>query len=147
MRQLDFRLHCVPYGTFGCFVSHLRPRALPCLALLRPVSLNKKHVSTCSQAELRLQLADAKLSPVERQASQQLLQDALAALPPRLQQRLDRHVSVRWRNLPAQVYGRAGRFSGIELNAALLPGLSDGSSATTLTNRPHGSVRQEPSSY
>ena len=99
--------------------------------------------STCSQAELRLQLADAELSPAERQASQQLLQDALAALPPRLKQQLDRRVSVRWRSLPAQVYGRAGRFSGIELNAALLPGLSDGSSATTLTNRTHGSVRQE----
>ncbi len=99
--------------------------------------------STCSQAELRLQLAGAELSLAERQASQQLLQDALAALPPQLKQQLDRSVSVRWRSLPAQVYGRAGRFSGIELNAALLPGLSDGSSATTLTNRPHGNVRRE----
>ncbi|NVJ11058.1 hypothetical protein HUW63_38455, partial [Myxococcus sp. AM001] len=99
--------------------------------------------STCSQAELRLQLDGAELSPAERQASQQLLQDALAALPPQLKQQLDRSVSVRWRCLPAQVYGRAGRFSGIELNAALLPGLSDGSSATTLTNRPHGTVRRE----
>jgi hypothetical protein len=99
--------------------------------------------SPCSQAELRLQLADAALSPSERQASQQLLQEALQALPPHFKQQLDRRVRVRWRNLPAQVYGRAGRFSGIELNAALLPGLSDGSSATTLTNRPHGSVRRE----
>ena len=100
-------------------------------------------VSTSSQAELRLQLDDAALSASERQASQQLLQDALAALPPRFTQQLDRQVRVRWRNLPAQVYGRAGRFSGIELNAALLPGLSDGSSATTLTSRPHGTVRRE----
>lgn len=99
--------------------------------------------STYSQAELRLQLHGSALSSSERQASQQLLQEALKALPPRFKQRLDRRVSVRWRDLPAQVYGRAGRFSGIELNAALLPALSDGSSATTATSRPHGSVRRE----
>ncbi|WP_298185390.1 DUF4105 domain-containing protein [uncultured Pseudomonas sp.] len=99
--------------------------------------------STHSQAELRLQLHGSALSSSERQASQQLLQEALQALPPRFRQRLDRRVSVRWRDLPAQVYGRAGRFSGIELNAALLPALSDGSSATTATSRPHGSLRRE----
>ncbi|MCE5364333.1 DUF4105 domain-containing protein [Pseudomonas anguilliseptica] len=99
--------------------------------------------SSCSQAELRLQLHDEGLSPGEQQASQQLLQDALQALPPQFRQQLDRRVSVRWGELPAQVYGRAGRFSGIELNAALLPALSDGSSATQQTSRPHGSVRRE----
>ncbi len=112
-----------------------RPRAwLLMLALL---------ASSCSQAELRLQLHDEGLSPGEQQASQQLLQDALQALPPQFRQQLDRRVSVRWGELPAQVYGRAGRFSGIELNAALLPALSDGSSATQQTSRPHGSVRRE----
>jgi hypothetical protein len=100
-------------------------------------------VSTFSQAQLRLQLDDAELSASERQASQQLLQEALGAMPPRFKQRLNRHVSVRWRAMPIEVYGRAGRFSGIELNAALLPALSDGSSATTLTSRPHGNVRRE----
>ena len=100
-------------------------------------------VSTHSQAELRLHLHDSALSPSERQASQQLLHEAMEALPPRFRQQLDRSVSVRWRDLPAQVYGRAGRFSGIELNAALLPALSAGSSATTATSRPHGSVRRE----
>jgi hypothetical protein len=100
-------------------------------------------VSPFSWAELRLQLDEAALSISERQASQQLLQEALQALPPRLRQQLDRSVSVAWRDLPPQVYGRAGRLSGIELNAALLPALADGSSATTLTSRPHGSVRRE----
>lgn len=99
--------------------------------------------SSCSQAELRLQLHGEGLSPGEQQASQQLLQEALQALPPQFRQQLDRRVSVRWGELPAEVYGRAGRFSGIELNAALLPALSDGSSVTTLTSRPHGSERRE----
>lgn len=112
-----------------------RPRAwLLILALL---------ASSCSQAELRLQLHDEGLSSGEQQASQQLLQEALQALPPQFRQQLDRRVSVRWGELPAEVYGRAGRFSGIELNAALLPALSDGSSATQQTSRPHGSVRRE----
>ena len=112
-----------------------RPRAwLLMLALL---------ASSCSQAELRLQLHDEGLSPGEQQASQQLLQEALQALPPQFRQQLDRRVSVRWGELPAEVYGRAGRYSGIELNAALLPALSDGSSATRQTSRPHGSERRE----
>ena len=112
-----------------------RPRAwLLVLALL---------ASSCSQAELRLQLHDEGLSPGEQQASQQLLQEALQAMPPQFRQQLDRRVSVRWGEQPAEVYGRAGRFSGIELNAALLPALSDGSSATQQTSRPHGSVRRE----
>ena len=99
--------------------------------------------STNSQAELRLHLNDAALSARELQASQQLLQEALEALPPRFKQQLDRRVSVRWGDMPAQVYGRAGRFSGIELNATLLPALSDGTSATHETPRPHGSMRRE----
>lgn len=112
-----------------------RPRAwLLMLALL---------ASSCSQAELRLQLHDEGLSPGEQQASQQLLQEALQALPPQFRQQLDRRVSVRWGDLPAEVYGRAGRYSGIELNTALLPALSDGSSATRQTSRPHGSERRE----
>ncbi|CAN7363619.1 DUF4105 domain-containing protein [Pseudomonas sp. LjRoot71] len=99
--------------------------------------------SSCSQAELRLQLHDEGLSPGEQQASQQLLQEALQALPPQFRQQLDRRVSVRWGDLPAEVYGRAGRYSGIELNTALLPALSDGSSATRQTSWPHGSERRE----
>jgi len=100
-------------------------------------------LSLSSQAELRLALDSGALSNAEQQASQALLQDALDALPPPFKQRLQRRVPVRWRQLPPEVYGRAGRFSGIELNARLLPALSDGSAATTPTQRPHGTQRRE----
>jgi hypothetical protein len=99
--------------------------------------------STGSQAELRLALDSDALDSQQRQASQALLHEALAALPPRLKQRLDRRIKVRWRPLPAAIYGRAGRFSGIELNAGLLAALSDGSAAQQQTGRPHGTVRRE----
>lgn len=99
--------------------------------------------STSGHAGLRLSLERDALSQREQQASQALLSEALAALPALFQQRLDRRVQVRWRPLPAEVYGRAGRFSGIELNRQLLPSLSDGSAATTPTQRPHGTVRRE----
>jgi hypothetical protein len=94
-------------------------------------------------AELRLALDSDTLSHSERQASQTLLGEALAALPTLFKQRLNRRVEVRWRPLPAEVYGRAGRFSGIELNSQLLPSLSSGSAATTPTQRAHGNVRRE----
>ncbi|TWC32744.1 uncharacterized protein DUF4105 [Pseudomonas sp. SJZ079] len=100
-------------------------------------------ISASNHAELRLTLEGEALKPNERQASQVLLDEALAALPPRFTRQLDRRVNVRWRPMPAEVYGRAGRFSGIELNASLLPGLSDGSAASTPTQRPHGNVRRE----
>lgn len=99
--------------------------------------------SASSQAELRLVLDSDALDSQQRQASQTLLHEALAALPPRLKQRLDRRVKVRWRPLPTAIYGRAGRFSGIELNAGLLAALSDGSAAQQRTGRPHGTVRRE----
>ena len=100
-------------------------------------------VSVGSQAELRLVLTGNDLSQAERQASQALLDEALQALPPGFRQQLDRRVKLRWRTMPAEVYGRAGRFSGIELNAALLPALTDGGAATAQTKRPHGTVRRE----
>jgi hypothetical protein len=96
------------------------------------------------QAELRLVLEHDELSAAERQASQALLDDALAALPPSFVQRLARSVKVAWRDdLPANAYGRVGRWSGIELNASLLPALTDGTAATTQTGRVHGSQRRE----
>ena len=100
-------------------------------------------VSGGSQAELRLVLTGSDLSQAERQASQALLDEALQALPPGFRQQLDRRVKLRWRAMPAEVYGRAGRFSGIELNAALLPALTDGSASSAQTKRPHGTVRRE----
>ena len=97
-----------------------------------------------AQAQLRLALDDSALGAAERQASQTLLDEAMAALPPRFIQRLDREVRVSWRTgLPSEVYGQVGRFSGIELNAELLPKLVDGSAAQTRTGRPHGTQRQE----
>ena len=100
-------------------------------------------VSLGSQAELRLVLADSDLTQAERQASRVLLDEALQALPPRFKQQLDRRVKLRWRAMPAEVYGRAGRFSGIELNALLLPALTDGSAAHAHTERTHGTLRRE----
>ena len=65
------------------------------------------------QAQLRLALDDSALNSAERQASQSLLDEAMAALPPRFIQRLDREVKVSWlTGLPSEVYGQVGRFSG-----------------------------------
>ncbi|MGP9823728.1 DUF7844 domain-containing protein [Ectopseudomonas khazarica] len=97
-----------------------------------------------AQAQLRLLLDDDALAAAERQASQTLLDEAMAALPPSFIARLDRVVGVSWRaDMPADVYGQVGRFSGIELNAALLPRLVDGSAARNRTGRAHGTQRQE----
>ncbi len=94
-------------------------------------------------AALRLTLESQALQPAERAASQILLDEALAALPPRMLQQLDRDVRVRWRdNLPEHAYGRAGG-DLIELNRELLPALADGSAANRRTARVHGTVRQE----
>ncbi len=100
-------------------------------------------VSTASHAQLQFALDDAGLTPEQRHASQTLLDEAHAALPPHLREALDRDVAVRWVDMPADNYGRAGRLSGVELNARLLPSLTDGSAATTRNGRPHGTVRQE----
>ncbi|MHB0766190.1 DUF7844 domain-containing protein [Stutzerimonas sp. NM35] len=94
-------------------------------------------------AALRLTLDDQPLQPAERAATQALLDEALAALPPRMLQRLDRQVRVRWsERLPEQAYGRAGG-NLIELNRQLLASLTDGSAAQQRTARVHGTVRQE----
>ncbi len=101
-------------------------------------------VCSSAQAELHLALYSEGLSEPQRQASQALLDEAQAALPPRLRERLDRRVDVRWSmQLPANGYGRASRSDRLELNAHLLPGLADGSAASAPTGRPHGSVRRE----
>ncbi|SNZ18890.1 protein of unknown function [Pseudomonas sp. URIL14HWK12:I9] len=101
--------------------------------------------STCSaMAGLALKLDTEGLSTAQQSASQALLDDAMAHLPPSFKQRLDRTVSVRWSDtLPAAAYGEASPVSELELNMKLLPGLADGSAATQQTGRPHGTVRQE----
>lgn len=100
-------------------------------------------LAATAQADLRLTLDATALQASERQASQALLDEALAALPPRLLQRLDRDVQVVWQDgLPTQAYGRAGG-DRLELNRRLLPALVDGSAASQRTGRTHGTVRRE----
>ncbi|MBB2494400.1 Lnb N-terminal periplasmic domain-containing protein [Aquipseudomonas ullengensis] len=111
------------------------PRWLAALALL---------ACSCAQAELRLSLDAANLSPSERQVSQDLLDQALAALPPSFIQRLDRTVQVSWSDdLPANAYGRITRPDGLALNVRLLPQLIDPKLADAPSGRAHGSLRRE----
>ncbi|MDD0844983.1 DUF7844 domain-containing protein [Pseudomonas sp. Gutcm_11s] len=99
---------------------------------------------TSAQAGLRLSLDAEDLSLAERQASQELLDEASAALPPSFVQRLDRGVTVRWSaDLPAAVYGRTTRFDALALNASLLPRLLDPAQAEAPSGRAHGSLRRE----
>lgn len=94
---------------------------------------------------LQLHLDSEGLSPAERQASQQLIDQALAALPPSFQQRLDKSVRLRWSDeLPDNVYGSANQLlARLELNARLLPKLVDGSAAREQTGRAHGTLQRE----
>ena len=95
------------------------------------------------QAALRLTPDDGDLAPAERAATRQLLSEAMAVLPPRMIERLDRDVQVRWSDrLNHDVYGSAGGRT-LLLNRRLLPALTDGRAATQRTARPHGTVRQE----
>jgi len=95
------------------------------------------------QADLRLRLDNDDLEPVQRASSQQLLDEAMAALPPRMVEQLDREVRVRWHDgLTHDVYGSAGG-NLVLLNRRLLPALTDGSAAIERTSRPHGTVRRE----
>lgn len=99
--------------------------------------------SVAAHADLRLVLDTRDLQPEQRAASQALLDEAMAALPPRLVQSLNREIRVQWRDgLPEQAYGRAGG-NRLQLNRRLLPALTDGSAASEKTNRPHGTVRHE----
>ncbi|GGJ90889.1 DUF7844 domain-containing protein [Pseudomonas matsuisoli] len=100
----------------------------------------------CSQslAGLRLELSTDGLTSAQRAASQALLDEAAAALPPAFIERLDRAVTIEWTaNLPEDAYGQITRLDALALNARLLPSLADGGAATTATDRPHGTVRQE----
>ncbi|MBT8767440.1 DUF7844 domain-containing protein [Metapseudomonas boanensis] len=112
--------------------------------LLRLIGLAGLLAAATAQAELRLVLDGEDLTPPQRQASEQLLIEARAALPPRFIQRLDREVKLSWSDeLPENGYGRATSPYTLQLNARLLPGLVDGSAAREQTGRPHGTVRRE----
>ncbi len=100
--------------------------------------------ASLAQAQLRLTLDREGLSASQQQASQVLLDEALAKLPPAFVQRLDREVEVSWsERLESNAYGQAIRPTALILNKRLLAGLTDGSAAAEKTNRPHGTVRQE----
>lgn len=92
-------------------------------------------------AALRLQLVADDLAPADRAASQALLDEALAALPPRLRQRLDRRLEVAWAPLPEPVYGRA-EGERLLLNRRWLPALA-GAAGEAPSGRTHGSQRRE----
>lgn len=95
-------------------------------------------------ADLQLDLQAAGLDQQQQRASLTLLDEALAKLPPRFRQQLDRRVQVSWsEHMRADAYGQASLVSTLELNRRLLPGLVDGSAATERTGRPHGTVREE----
>ncbi|WP_416771219.1 DUF4105 domain-containing protein [Pseudomonas sp. RHF3.3-3] len=97
-----------------------------------------------AQASLQLQLNGDGLSPAEQRASQALLDEAIAHLPPRFIEQLDRRITLSWSTrMPDNAYGEASLVAEIELNRNLLPGLVDGSAATKKTHRPHGTVREE----
>jgi hypothetical protein len=95
-------------------------------------------------ANLSLSLHTDGLSPAQQAASQTLLDEAIAHLPPLFVSKLDRKVEVHWTDdMPSNAYGRADGPYRLDLNQHLLAGLTDGSAATTRTNRPHGTVREE----
>ena len=59
-------------------------------------------------AALRLKLDAPGLDPAQREASQQLLDEAADKLPPAFRERLDREIEVEWRDdLPANSMGQA----------------------------------------
>src|SRR5690606_26815229 len=73
-----------------------------------------------------------------------LLQEAVAALPPRFIAQLERRVRIVWSDkLPQTVFGRASRPDLLELNDRLLPALGDGSAENLQTGRPHVTLRRE----
>jgi hypothetical protein len=74
-----------------------------------------------AQAALQLQVADDGLTVAQREASRQILEDAVRRLPQTWSDALDR-IDIEWRDdLPANVHGRA-RGRRIWLDRALLDG-------------------------
>ena len=97
-----------------------------------------------ASAGLQLALDHSGLTTQQADASQALLDEAMAALPPRFVEQLDRRIDVSWSSrMPDNAYGQASLVSSLELNQNQLAGLADGSSAQQRTNRPHGTVREE----
>jgi len=95
-------------------------------------------------ADLRLDLQTKGLDAAQQHATQTLLDEAMAKLPPRFKAQLDRRVLVSWDPaMREDAYGQASLVDTLSLNQRLLPGLVDGSAATQKSQRPHGTVREE----
>ncbi len=105
-----------------CCASRCRRRARPpTRTWLKPSSLCETPagrwlaalaltVAASSHAALRLELDEEGLNAAQRQASQQLLDEALHTLPDSFVARLDRKVQVQWRDdLPSNGMGRTLR--------------------------------------
>ena len=99
-------------------------------------------LTTSAQAQLRLVLDEQSLTPTQRSASQQLLDEARIALPPSMLARLDLTVTVSWSDLPHAVQGRMTG-TRLLLNRAFLPGLSTGEAKQQQTGRTHGTQHRE----
>lgn len=100
-------------------------------------------MSPLAQAGLQLDLDQRQLTPAQLQASQMLLADATATLPPSLVEQLDQTVPVRWSDLPESVFGRATPGGTLELNRHWLADLSAGREGSFPDGRQHGTLRQE----
>jgi len=80
-------------------------------------------VLATAQAAPVFELDDAGLSPAQRDATRQLLDQAVVRLPVAWREALDRPIAVRWRvDLPDGVHGRATRWA-IALDRKLLDGI------------------------
>lgn len=100
--------------------------------------------SSLAQAGLQLVLDQRQLTPGQVQASQALLAEATALLPPSLVQQMDRRVPVRWSGrLAKPVFGRASASGTLELNRRWLDDFSTGADDNFPQGRQHGTLRQE----
>ena len=96
------------------------------------------------QAALHLQLEHQHLTEDQRQTSQQLLDEVVAVLPPRMVEALDQTVPVSWsQRLPDNVMGRASPGGKIILNQRWLPDLLSSSDTPNIPGRQHPTLRTE----
>lgn len=97
-----------------------------------------------AHAALQLRLDRSDLTGREQEATQHLLDETFAMLPPLMVERLDQDISVRWSSrLPDSVIGRAGINHSLLLNRRWLPVLTENGEQPALPGRQHPSLRRE----
>ncbi|WP_231701509.1 DUF7844 domain-containing protein [Halopseudomonas xinjiangensis] len=95
-------------------------------------------------AALQLLFDDPTLTPLERQITLDLLDQAHRSLPPTMVERLDRSVEVSWsRRLPPHVIGRATVAGQLWLNRQWLAPLVAAVGDSPFDERSHGGLRKE----